>query len=469
MSDALPQPANSTADTSNRPANRDWANSALLVCCIAAAAFVVAAFCLASLTWDGSYYFYGTVQDGTPMVPHHRWLNWILLSPVLWARPAFSTPAGLAVFHGLMCSLLPLASLAVCLRMLRGKFAHLRFWAVIGILLVPLPGQMVMVGEVTPALQLGWVCLAFVWCGCPWRWSPAAILAGIGMWGLHPVTAPVFFYGAATAAALSFAADSPTRRHLWLWTALFGIASIAKAAETVMIATDYERANMHGAAWISECLSGLLMTSFLALVPALIDIGRTFCTSFRTETVARVPRLSKSLWIAAGVIGVAYSLYPGGWAGSLSYRKFGIILATPVILMAGIEAWRQWRNSSEIHSNYTGGNRPLIYPAVLFALILCSMSLSWKYLCGSLMNDLATHNGPVHVQEYLSPLARDTALDHWSTTSLSLILQGWNPEKVHVWNRQLQLTRTGLQICPGDEIRWEDKSFKVGWAAKLRD
>ena len=77
------------------------------------------------------------------------------------------------VLHGLLCAIPPLFSLAVCLRMLRGVFAPLRFWIVLGILLAPLPGQIVFVSENNSVLQLAWVCLAFVWCGCPWRWAPA--------------------------------------------------------------------------------------------------------------------------------------------------------------------------------------------------------------------------------------------------------------------------------------------------------
>lgn len=443
------------------PPKKSWSDSAPLAWTLAAAGFVLAAFCLVSLAWDGSYYLFRTLQDGTPMVPHRRWLNWALLQPVLWARPLADTPAQLAVVHGLICSLLPLWSLALCLLMLRGPFAPLRFWAVLGILLAPLPGQIVLVGEVTPALQLGWVCLAFTWRGCPSRWAPAVLLTGLAMWGLHPVSAPLFFFAAATAAAFAFSeTDRPARTRLWIWAALFALASLGKGAETLLLATDYERANMQGNAWISECTAGLLMTPFAALLPVLMAAVLSFWNPSPSAT-APCSRRSTLLWSVAFVLGIAYSLYPGGWTGSLCYRKFGILVATPLALMAGVEAWRHRRNKQGIPA------RALLPPALLFAVTMAGMSLSWRYLCGSLMEHLAMQRGPVQLQTDLPQVDRDSALNHWSTTSLSLILQGWNPGKVHVFNRDRQQKDGQLCICPDDACRWEDKAFQLAWLAKL--
>ena len=427
-------------------AKKAWRDSALLAWSLAAAGFVLAAFCLASLTWDGSYYLLRSLQDGVPMVPHRRWVNWALLQPVLWARPVANAPVELAVIHGLMCSLLPLWSLAACLLMLRGEYARLRFWAVLGILLAPLPGQILLVGEVTPTLQLGWVCLAFAWRGCPPRWALAIAFAAFAMWGLHPVAAPLFFYAAATSASLGFAVREPhTRRRFWTWAALFGLAGLAKAAETLLLASEYERANLHGAAWISECATGLLLTPLAALIPVLIEAVCSFGDSLRAETTPVPPsRRSTLLWGAAFALGIAYTVYPGGWTGALCYRKFGILFATPLVLLGGAEAWRRWRGG-------VSGSLParsLWRPALLFALMMGGMSFSWKFLCDSLREHLAAHRGPVQMQAELPQIERESALNHWSTTSLSLILQGWNPGKVHVWDRARQQANNRLRICP---------------------
>ena len=411
---------------------------------IAAAAFVLAAFCLASLTWDGSYFLLRSLQDGTPMIANNRWMDAVLLWPVVWARTLAGNPLQLAVLHGLLCALLPLGSLAVCLRMLRGPFAPLRFWAVCGILLAPLPGQMVFVSEATPALQWSWVCLTFVWRGCPRRWAGAALAAAVIMWGLHPLAAPLFGLVATTAGALGFAAREE-RTRFWGWAAFFALAAAGKLAETLVFATPYEQANLHGSAWLQEVSTALLVTPLFALLPAL-------------AAPFTPPRVGRLLWGAAFGLGIFYSLVPGGWSGALGYRKFGLLLAAPMALMAGAEAWRFWRKGVPFPA---GSRRSLLRPALLFAVILCGMALSWRATCGSLQARLAaqTDQDLPHAD-----LAR--GLDHWSSTALSLMLQGWSPAKVHVWNAAQQAGPRGLCICPGDPIAWEDRAFKLAWLAR---
>lgn len=451
----MPSPACPPVSFSRKPASA-WA-----VWGIAAAAFLLAAFCLASLSFDGSYYLLRTLQEG-PMVPHRRWLNHLLLAPVLWARPLAGSPAGLAVWHGLSCAVVPLLSLAACLGILRGRLAPLRLWAVLGILIAPLPGQIVLVGEVTPALQAGWVGLAFVWAGCPWRWAPAAVLAGAAAWGLHPVAVPMALLAAATAALLATTATGSDRWRFLGWAALFALMAAGKSAETALLATPYERANLHGAAWRAEAIIGLTMTPFLAILPVLAQTALAFLARWRNRPLPR--DASRVLWAVAFLAGLALSLHPLGWTGGLCYRKFGIVVAAFFALMAGAEAWRLCRAPEE---SPWGAGRSILLPALLFAVILGGMSLSWRGLCRSFAEKLNASPGKVQTPGLLSPVERDSALNHWSTTSLSLLLQGWSPTKVYVWDAAQQQTAHGLQICPGDAFNWTDGTLKLGRLTRL--
>lgn len=455
-------------DLSCKPARETaWQDSAWLAWGIAAFAFGVAAFCLAILTWDGSFYFLQTLQDGTPMMPHGRWMNWLLLQPVLWARPLAGDPTHLAILHGLMCSILPLFSLGMCLLMLRGPFARLRYWAVLGILLVPLPGQILMIAEVTPALQLGWICLAFLWRGCPLRWAGVVVLVMVAMWGLHPVAAPSFFCAAATAVLLAFAgADRQTQRRFWIWATIFGLVFCGKMLEILLLASPYERANLQGSAWIAECRVGLLMTPFVALIPIALEAVRSLLADFRVARATAYPRLPRYLWIAAFVLGIAFSVQPGWWAGGLCFRKFGILFTIPIALLAGIEAWSHWRNPASAGLP-TNGDRSILRPVLFFATVLICMSLSWKWLCGSLARHLAAHHGQVEMHDDLPWIERHSALNHWSITSLSLVLQGWKPKKVHVWSVEHQAADHHLCICPENECRWVNSTLDLSWLENL--
>lgn len=428
---------------------------------IAAAGFLVAALCLASLSFDGSYYLLRTLQAGVPAVAHHRWLNWLMLSPLLWAKPFVSGPLPLAALHGLLCAAVPLASLAVCLGMLRGRFAPLRLWALCGILLAPLPGQIVMVSEVSMAIQTGWVCLAFVCCGCTSRWAPAALLAMAATWGLHPVAAVLFGMAFLLALMLGMVCDAGSRRRFILWSAIFAIAALAKGGEVALLATDYERANLEPGAWLAECYAGLVETPFVAILLAFAALVLGFRCEWKG--LPGSPRLQRCLWGVAFMMGVGYGLFPAGWAGTLSYRKFGILVTVPLVLMAGMKARRIWKNDGLA----ARGEAALQKPALLFAVTLVAMSLSWKGLCVSFGNRLAACPDPVQTHEALSLVERRSALDHWSATSLSLVMQGWAPKKVHVWNGSLQQAGGVFSVCPRDYFEWADRAFALAWIGRL--
>ncbi len=444
-----------TPDSSRRTALLTWA--------LAAAGFIIAALCLASLTNDGAYYLVRLLQEGAACVPHHRWLDHVIQAPILWALPWAPSPAALARVQGLVCSAVPLLSLAACLAMLRGPQAPLRMWAVFGILLAPLPGQIVMVGEVTQALQAGWVVLAFVWCGCPWHWAPVALLAGIALDGLHPVSMALYGFAAATALGLALAAPGPGRRRLAGWGALFALATLAKGLEVALLATDYERANLAANAWLGEAFSGLLLSPFAALLPAYAAAALEFRSAWTGKPApAALARWRKGLWLVALALGLLYGLVPGGWAGSLCYRKFGILATAPLALLAGLEAWRLCKGAA-----LPARTAAPVWPALLFAVTMSAMSLSWAGLCGVFEKSLAASPAPVHTQEALPRIARESALNHWGTTALSLLLQGWSPEKVHVWDGDVQRQEGRFCICPKDAFEWTDRGLKLAWIGHL--
>lgn len=440
--------------------------SAALIWAVAAGAWILGAFCLVSLTWDGSYYLFGTLQDGFPMMPHRRWFNWILLTPVLWAQAVISTPAGLAVVHGLMCAVLPLSSLAACLRLLRGAWARMRFWAVLGILLLPLPGQLPLVGEVTVTLQCSWVLFAFAWRGCPPRWAAVALFFMAAMATLHPVAAPLFFLAAVAAALSGRTGDPRERRRMLVWTGIFAAASAAKFAEVMLLANAYEHANLHGAVWKEEFWLALRYTPLAALIPVLADVALGVWSFFWRKASVRpawLPRTSRGLWAAAFALGLYYSLDSGGWCSAINYRKFGIVVTAPVALLAAMDAARLRRSAGKTTEPLAVPPISPVVPALLFAAIFSGMALSWQSLWSSLQARMEASPGQVVTKEALTRRESDSALNHWSTTSLSLILQGWEPRKVFLWEPGLQLAEKRFRVCPGDAFQCRDKSFKIGW------
>jgi hypothetical protein len=456
-----------SARAMNRNFTPPWTDSALVAWGLAAIAFIFSAFCLTSLTWDGSYLLLHTLQDGVPFAPAHRWFHWVLEEPVLLLRPVFDDPAKLAVIHGLTCFLLPLFALAACLGMLRGDNARLRIWPVIGILLVPLPGQLFVVTEINPTVQLAWVLFVFIWQDCPARWSPVAVFAMLAMATLHPAAAPLLFLAAAMAVVFAFSGRSARRRMLG-WGLIFAAVSIAQLWVNILLATPYERANISASTWIAEAATGLRYTLFPALIPLFVDIGLYVWSLVSRRASRRPPWLSKILWIAAFIIGCIYISDTGGWTASINYRKFVVVATLPVTLVAAFDAWRLRATPPEDRGKFPGMRVALACPALLFAILLAGMSLSWKSLAASLMARLAAHPGRVMDYSELRPPESDSALNHWSVTSLSLVLQGWSPQKMVIRDESLQRPAGRFCICPGDDFPRADRSFNLDWIAHLQ-
>ena len=441
-------------------------NSPAAVWWIAAAAFVFASFCRASLTWDGSYFLLQTLQHGTPFVAAHRWFDWILQEPVALLQPWVHKPAKLAVVHSLMCSLPPLFSLAVCLLMLRGAQSRLRIWPVIGILLVPLPVEIFLITEVTPAIQLAWILFIFAWRGCPPRWFPVVVLAMIAMSGLHPAAAPLFLIAAMMAFAFAVPAEPAGRRRIIACGLFFAAASVAQLARSMLAATPYERASMSPWVWIAELYSGLRFSPFPALVPVLVDLALYAWTLASGNPKARPRKLSILLWCAAFALGGLHAFDYAGWVCAINYRKFVIVVTAPVALVASIDAWKLQRNAASRPDNPGLRIAPIV-PAALFALVFCGMAFSWRMLCGSFAGQLAAYPAVVMNFGDLPANERNSALNHWSATSLSLVLQDWEPRKILIWDRSLQLAGNRFCICPAEEFPCEDRRFKLAWIASL--
>ena len=51
-----------------------------LAALLAISGYTVAAFKLAALSWDGSWYLFRSLQDGAPFIPHLRYGTY----PILW-------------------------------------------------------------------------------------------------------------------------------------------------------------------------------------------------------------------------------------------------------------------------------------------------------------------------------------------------------------------------------------------------
>jgi hypothetical protein len=298
----------------------------------------------------------------------------------------------------------------------------------------------------------------------------ATLFAVGAMATLHPVASPLFFLAAVTAVLLGITGNPQERRRMLAWGVFFALAAAAKFMDTMLFASDYERANMQAAAWWKELSTGLIYSPFVAVAPVLVDVALRTWISFKQDGCARpvwLPRISRILWVLAFVLGICFSLFEGGWSSALNYRKFGIVVTAPIVLLSAADAVRLRRNSGKEGPHSLTFRINLLVPAALFAVIFIGLSLSWRGLWGTLQERMNTDPGPVVTAQFFGWRERNSALNHWSSTSLSLILQGWKPRKVFIFDPKLQFAQNGFQICPGSAFNCEDQAFKIAWLHQL--
>ncbi|MGC1481362.1 MAG: hypothetical protein WA771_12705 [Chthoniobacterales bacterium] len=386
--------------------------------------FVVAAACLAGLVWDGSGYLFNAIQDGEPLISHHRYSN----LPVLWAVVSAShltgEPLTLVVLYGLLLAVVPVGALGLSFYFLRGTLVPLRVWPVLGILVVALPGQICVMSEATLVMQAFWPVLAILASGLS--------VGGMGwlavlipyLFFLHPLSAPLFALGAVLAAGQALVGG-----HRWrgvAWSVVFSLSCFARVGFSVATATSYERGEfawqpnydaMLGAiyGWPSLMITMLFVMAWAAVAGELGWLPRR-----------RSEGWFKGATIGFGLAGVIWAAQPELWAGALGYRRFVMLLSLPLIggglvQFRGIVRDKLVRDDRKDRFRYR-----LVWPAVAFGVVLTVQSFAWRADVARFAHELRAAHGPVVTMAQVPWITR-TPLDHWGSSFVALFVQGQTP------------------------------------------
>ena len=451
------------------PASRD----AALAGGLAAAGYAAAAFNLAALSWDGSWYLFRSLQDRAPFIPHGRYATYPILWVLVRAARICSDPRALGVGYGFMLALFPLVALGVSWAYLRGEQrAPLRIWPTLGILLAPLPGQLCLLSEATLAAQLLWPVLAILTAGPPGL-AGSFWLAGLSaaLWFLHPTAAVVFGLAAACCAGQAWGSQPPgSRRGDWRRAAAFAALAVGKVLVTFFSVTEYERIQMSGGevlAQLAASLAGwpLVLLLLTYLLGALV----------RLEAAAVHPRLGRGAAWAVCVLmmgaGLLWVRDPVRWQGLLDYRRFVLPAVLPLIVLAArhrrilarapaaTDARTPASASANILPPMPTARWTLTVAAAVFALVLSAQSLVWRNLIERFADSLAQHadsRGRFVAADEL-PFTHGTVLRHWTAAPLSILLQGRRPATVFVLRRE-DVQAGGVRVNP-----WEQILFADGW------
>src|SRR6476646_6332937 len=123
---------------------------------ILAAAGIYACWCGAALTWDGAYQFCWGLLKQRPYVYGARFHSWIVWLPFIGVSRVTHSLALLRVVFGLPFALAPAAGLILSWWVVRRDAPHLIVWALFGIAIAPLPGQIFIINDSIFQQHLFW-------------------------------------------------------------------------------------------------------------------------------------------------------------------------------------------------------------------------------------------------------------------------------------------------------------------------
>ena len=190
-----------------------WRMSGRCVFGVGAILLLTAAFacwCRAPLLWDGAYQFNATLIQESPYHYLTRFHSYLLWWPTVWAAHFTSNVTILQSIYGLPFLLAPLIGLLMSWWMVKDDAPRLILWAIFGVAIGTLPGQIFVINDSIFQQHLFWP--IFMGMLVPLSWPKRAAIAALVVFQfVHPIG--IFLLaGAACAAGLLASANPDDRR-----------------------------------------------------------------------------------------------------------------------------------------------------------------------------------------------------------------------------------------------------------------
>ena len=419
----------------------------VLTVTLAGLAYIAGAWCLAVLTWDGAGYVFNSIQRGHPAIPNGRYSDYPFLAVISICSRFINDARWVATIYGLVLAILPLGSLLLSFHFLRGpKLKALRIWPVLGILLSVLPGQIFLVAEAVPTVQVAWAVWAIIATDIS-AWSLVWLMVlSIFLFFLHPTAALVYAVAGGLLLARQRARTSgserkragtkgeepkrdlvavPARSRSFPTLALvfLGLAAI-RLWYGLATANSYERGEETFA------------QNYLAFRDALASLGMLpFVYFLGLVVLGGVTGLVKRrllIWLAGLTLGLlmicgaGWAINAQVWMSAFSFRRFVLVGTLPLLAMGAFH-W-SYENVAALNvSQRTTKESRLGFiasgSAVVFLAVFATQSFSWRQELTRFQADLSRCSKPVATSDDL-PWIASSPLHHWASTQLSCVIQG---------------------------------------------
>jgi hypothetical protein len=144
------------------------------------------------------------------------------------------------------------------------------------------------------------------------------------------------------------------------------------------------------------------------------------------------------------------------WWKALDYRRWLTPLTAPFFVLAVIEACVIARSKPEVELASPEETKPLrlklaMMVVATFAIVIGVQSTVWRFETGMLMAEVGKNSAPI-VAAYELPMITGTPLDHWATADFVMAMQGRQPSKLLLFDRE---TEEKLYERPPRLPHWE--------------
>jgi hypothetical protein len=445
----------------------------VLTVVLAGAAYLLAALCLAVLTWDGAGYVFNSIQRSRPAIPNCRYSDYPFLAVVSLLSFVINDPLWIARIYGFALAVLPIGSLLLSFYFLSRspQLKALRIWPVLGILLSVLPGQMFLVAEAVPLVQVSWAIWAIV----------AGEVSSIGLIWLavlnlflfffHPTAALVFAVTGGLFLGKAWATNRQRAANGWLGVALLILAAL-RLWYGLASANSYERGEL---TFSENYLAFQDALPSLRMLPLVYLLGLTVLGG----VVRWIPRKYMIRLAALGLIllviyGVAWAIDPRIWASAFSDRRFVLVGTLPLVAFGALH-WRYGNaaitddtqpSSASAASVGLQRDRPIdsalaliaLGSAVTFLIVFGIQSVTWRQELTRFQADLSRCHKPVATSEDL-PWISSSPLHHWASTQLSCVVQGKKVKTLFALN-PVDVRGRRILLFPGTWFKPKSRWFE---------
>ncbi len=425
-------------------------------------ALALAAALKAPMAWDGSYQLFKILDTQAPFFVEHRFGVLPLQGLVLVASAVTDDVGLLQIVFGLAYVAVPLLALALSWWIVRGRAPSLFVFPALGIGLGTLPGQFFFASEALMAVQLFWPIILALLVGLdtPRGAWPVLLLLGAFVLTAHPVGAALLALGAAL--ALLVAWQGPVARLPFV--GLARLLALLALLRFVMIRSPYEIGALQGGTlrYLGHVsVSGRVLAALACAWAA----GALLCLLAWNDTgLERARTALRALVVAtlaaSGVLLESWAIDPALWRNALGFRSFALLAGLPFIAMAAGESVLRWRHGEMwVRPNPADRVLAIRIVAAAFLMVLATQGMVWHRLTGTLKTALETSPARCLPTSALPRLGR-TPLDHWSTPSYAILLQGRSPRTLVLADDGCAELRDGgaIPVAP-----WDRRARNTGW------